>query len=292
MKKLNLMNLTIEEKNDIYDYIVDNKIYFIYKKSKEDRIKYLNDIISHKVNISFSSYEDCIEYLTNHWDKKCKYEFCSNNRKTSIFPNRIDFNNCSIKYGIYKYCSKKCSDISWSIKQTENNTSHKMTDYVRKKSYKKQSIKMKENIRLGKFIPNITNSWAKSMCEISFIRDNILVNIKTRSSWEAYFQLFNTNLLYEKVIIQYKFRNEYFNYIVDFLDPVNKILYEIKPNSEMNTLKNKAKFRWARKWCEKNSYKYIIINNKWFKDNYNKNIIIGQPCEEKLIRNLKQFNEN
>jgi len=287
------MNLTILEKDNLYDYIVDNKVKFVYKKSKIDKIKSLNEIILNKINISFNSIEDCFNYLTLHWDKKCKNVNCANDRKMIPFINRMEFNNCIEKYGIYKYCGSKCNYESISLRQKgDNNTCHRMTEESFNSMCLKNSIKMKENIRTGKFIPNVTNSWAKSRCDISFLRRNEIVNIKTRSSWEAYFQLCNPELLYEKLVIQYKFNGEYYNYIVDFMDKDNKILYEVKPDSEVNTPKNKAKARWARKWCKTNGYNFIIISNKWFKNNYNLDVIVGQPCEKKLTKNLKQFDEN
>jgi hypothetical protein len=48
-----------------------------------------------------------------------------------------------------------------------------------------------------------------------------------------------------------------------------------------------------KKWCKLNGYKFVFITNKWFFKNYNESIIIGQPDENKMIKNLKQFkNEN
>jgi hypothetical protein len=148
-----------------------------------------------------------------------------------------------------------------------------MTEETFKSMCLKNSRKMKQNIKEGKFIPNITNSWAKSRCEIIFYRNNILIEMKTRSTWYAYFQLFNPNIFYEKLIISYRFNKEEHNYITDFVDYDNKIIYEIKPDPTLNTLKNKAKLRYARKWAKINDYKFIIINNDWFKRNYDENLV-------------------
>jgi hypothetical protein len=122
-----------------------------------------------------------------------------------------------------------------------------MTEETFKSMCEKNSIRMKLNIREGKFIPNITNSWSNSRCNISFVRDGQIINMKTRSTWEAYFQLFNTHLLYEKIIIPYLYNNIEHNYIVDFVDFDNKIIYEIKPLSNKNTDRVKVKAKFAKK---------------------------------------------
>jgi hypothetical protein len=285
------------EKNIIYDYLSINKEKFIYKKSELDSINTLNMLINYlNYNIKFRSINECFELLTEHWDKKCKSDKCLNNRKiTSLFPNREDFLLVSKKYGIYKFCeNSECNYKSISERQTgENNTCHRMTEETFNAMCIKNSIKMKLNIKEGRFIPNITNSWAKSRCEISFMRDDKIVNMKTRSTWEAYFQLFNTNLVYEKVVIPYLYKEIEYNYIVDFVDYKNKILYEIKPLSNKDNEIVKIKTKYGRRWCKLNGYKYILITDKWFMKNYNEDLVIGQPDDVKIIKNLRKFkNEN
>jgi hypothetical protein len=286
------MNLTIEEKNIIYDFIAKNKVKFIYKKEENDKVNALNVLLNKVCNLQFQTLEECFLFLTENWDKKCKNSKCNRSRKIgSLFPNRIDFINVEKKYGIYKFCDNtSCNYESISHRQSgESNTCHRMTEKSFKSMCLKNSLKMKQNIKEGKFIPNITNSWAKSRCDIEFYRNNDIVKIKTRSTWDAYFQLYNQNIFYEKLIITYKINKEEHNYIVDFVDYDNKIIYEIKPNSTINTPKNKAKIRYARKWAKNNGYKLIIINDNWFRKNYDENLIKGQPCEEKMSKNLKQF---
>lgn len=164
-----------------------------------------------------------------------------------------------------------------------------MTEETFKAMCLKNSLNMKKKIKNGEFIPNITNSWAKSRCNIEFIRDGKLIETKTRSCWDAYFHLFNPNFLYEKLIIQYRINREDHNYIVDFIDHDNKVIYEIKPLSNINDSRNKAKIKYAKKWAKNNGFKFKIINDRWFKKNYSEQIIKGQPSEEKIKRNLKQF---
>lgn len=291
------MSLTIIEKDKIYDYLSMNKEKFIYKKIKLDSILTLNNLINDLgFIIKFNNIDECFNFLTEHWDKKCKNDKCENNRKiTSLFPNREDFLLVRKKYGIYKFCGNSiCNYKSISERQTgENNTCHRMTEDSFKSMCEKNSKKMKLNIKEGKFIPNITNSWAKSRCDIRFIRDGEIISIKTRSAWEAYFQIFNTNLVYEKVVIPYSYKEVEYNYIIDFVDFENKILYEIKPLSNKNSEIVKVKSKFARRWCKLNGYKFVFITNKWFIKNYNEDLLIGQPDEYKMVKNLKQFkNEN
>lgn len=291
------MSLTTLEKDKIYDYLSNNKEKFIYKKKEEDCIFTLNKLINDlNFDLKFRNIKECFNFLTEHWDKKCKNESCVNNRKIiSLFPNREDFLLVKRKYGIYKFCDdSNCNYRYISERQRgENNTCHRMTEESFKSMCEKNSKKMKLNIKEGRFIPNVTNSWAKSRCEINFIRNDEIINIKTRSTWEAYFQLFNTHLIYEKVIIPYLYKGEEHNYIVDFVDYENKILYEIKPLSNKYNEIVKVKTKYGKRWCKINGYKYILITDKWFIENYNENLIIGQPDEEKIAKNLKQFkNEN
>ncbi len=290
--KSNHMNMTIEKKDEIYDFISANKKKFIYKKRISEQVEHMNLLISNICDLRFSSLNECFEFFSSHWDKKCKNDECENERKLlSLFPKRSDYSNIISRYGIYKFCSNsECNYKSISQRQSgENNTCHRMSEETFKSMCLKNSIKMKKNIKEGRFLPNITNSWAKSRCEIQFYRNNDLIQIKTRSTWDAYFQIFNTDLIYESLIIQYKFNRIEHNYIVDFVDYNNKIIYEIKPSSNISDRKNQAKIRYAKKWCKSNGYTFVLIKDSWFKKNYDEKIVIGQPCEEKMKRNLKQF---
>ena len=285
------MNLTVSEKNHIYDILSLNKEKFIYKKDISNKTYHMNLILS-DFGLKFDSLKDCYEYLTLHWDKKCKNQHCKSERKsTSLFPNRVDYELVTPKYGIYKFCeSNQCNYQSISERQMgSNNTSHRMTEETFNSMCEKISKKLKDKIRKGEFVPNITNSWANSRCDLEFYRNDECVKMKTRSTWDAYFQLFNKNLLYEKVIIPYKHEGIDRNYIVDFVDFDNKILYEIKPDATYTCSKNQSKFKYAKIWSKKYGFRYKIITNKWFKKNYNEQLVYGQPSEDKILRNLKQF---
>jgi len=119
---------------------------------------------------------------------------------------------------------------------------------------------MKDKIANGEFTPNITNSWANSKTRLEVDNCNYLF----RSSWEAIFWSVNQHLQYEKTRIPYIFNNSRHTYIVDFTDPINQILYEIKPKSEKTTKKNICKFAAMELWCIENNYTYKIITENWF----------------------------
>ena len=146
----------------------------------------------------------------------------------------------------------------------------------------KQSHTLKEKIRRGDFTPCVTNSWTN--------RKHISINNqKYRSTWDAAFHILNPNCKYEKIRIPYTSNKKtQHNYIVDFVDEQKKILYEIKPECNINKEENLIKFRAARKWCEQNDYIFKIITNDWFENNaqninYKKyNLIIKKGMEQFL----------
>jgi very-short-patch-repair endonuclease len=81
------------------------------------------------------------------------------------------------------------------------------------------------------------------------------------------------------------------NYIVDFVDKKQKILYEIKPDSEKDKKLNQVKREFVLEWCKKNNFSYIIIGDEWFKKNFknHKNLIFKQKDSKNLLKKLKQF---
>ena len=131
---------------------------------------------------------------------------------------------------------------------------------------KKISIIMKAKIASGEFTPNITNSWTHWDCYVTLENNE---KKKFRSSWEAIFWLLNKDLLYEKTRILYTSPedNEEHTFIMDFTDNVDKILYEIKPLELMNKKINLVKIDAAKKWCDKNQYKFVLITEQWYKSN-------------------------
>lgn len=201
-------------------------------------------------------------------------------------PTRFDF----LKGYYSKTCCRKCGFVNMGNNRCgNNNPALRMSDETRKNSAHKQSLTMKKKILTGEFTPCITNSWSHSLISINIIRNDNQMEIKLRSSWEAYFQIFNPKFIYEKIRIPYIFEGIQHNYIVDFLDEENDILYEIKPECNIDTSGVVAKRVAAIDWCDKNGYRYEIITNEWFQNNYKEELLSGQPEEIKLRKRLKQF---
>lgn len=153
----------------------------------------------------------------------------------------------------------------------------------------KQSNNLKQLISKGIFSPCVTNSWANSRIYLD--------KQAFRSTWEAYFYLFNKNILnkslqYETLIIPYLFENKERNYIVDFIDTEDKIVYEVKPDGMKEEQKNIKKAEALIKWCEENDYIFKYIDEFWIKENFKVELIYNIQDEEyrnKMLRNLKGF---
>lgn len=166
----------------------------------------------------------------------------------------------------------------------KNNPYFKQTEETKKQTKQKLSIILKNKIKNGEFTPQITNSWCHSRIEIH--------GIPFRSCWEAAFYILNPNLKYEKIRIPYIDENGNEKiYITDFVDNFAKKIYEIKPKSVKNNIKNILKEKSAIKWCNDNGYEYICISDEYFFKNACK--INFNLFEPKLKKSMKQFlNEN
>ena len=166
----------------------------------------------------------------------------------------------------------------------KNNPYYRQTEETKKNTAIKISKKLKTKIKNGEFTPCVTNSWCHSRIEIH--------QIPFRSCWEAAFYILNPNLQYEKIRIPYIDENGIEKiYITDFVDFVNKKIYEIKPKSVKNINKNILKEKAAKKWCEENGYQYNCISDEYYIENANK--IDYNNFDSKLKKSMKQFlNEN
>ena len=272
------------QKDDIYKFICDNKFRIFNRINKEELFK--SFLKENKIDFPFEiKISNVIKYLKNI-DTKCLIEGCNNERKFIGIRN-----DNRTEFGFRKYCSKECEYKSISIRQSGlNNTCHRMSVESFNSMRKKNSILMKNKIKNGEFIPNITNSWNKGTSYL------ILNNkkIKYRSSWEAFFHLCNTHLEYEKVIIQYEYKNIISNYITDFVDHEKRKIYEIKPISLRKRPRVKAKEIYCLKWCLENEYELIFIDDIWFLENFkiNKELLKYQPDGYNINKKLKQFDEN
>ena len=151
----------------------------------------------------------------------------------------------------------------------------------------KQSATMKDRIASGAFTPPVTNSWCKSRLVVEIQGKSV----PCRSSWDAAFQIVNPNFLYEDVRISYTFDGKERNYIVDFHDSDNRILYEVKPDGNKSDPIVIAKEAAALEWCDKNGYKFEFVSDSWFFENRERWLQASkqQPQGELIERRLKQF---
>ena len=160
----------------------------------------------------------------------------------------------------------------------------------------KQSQRLKEKIKNGEWTPKVTNSWFNRKNSDLYKTDNI----SFRSSWELYFYIYNKNrnisLEYEKVIIPYfdTKKNKNRNYLVDFIDRKNNILYEIKPNSEKQKEQIKNKEFALKNYCKKNNLSFKYISEDWFKENYDEIEFSNYQLDfkDKILKLLSQFRRN
>jgi len=148
---------------------------------------------------------------------------------------------------------------------------------------------MKTKIANGEWTPCITNSYSKSRCYVN--------GVALRSSWEALFFMINPSLMYEKTRIPYSYNGVSHTYIIDFEDEIGKILYEIKPKSEMSDEVVKVKEKFAKQWCETHGYEYVFIDDDWFYENiwkieekyYNMKESIDGDTRRKIERTINSF---
>ncbi len=148
----------------------------------------------------------------------------------------------------------------------------------------KQSIIMKDKIRRGEYTPQITNSWTK--WDAIIVLDDGSIK-KFRSSWEACFWYCNQHLLYEKIRIPYELDGVNHNYIVDFYDDKNKILYELKPKSFW--LSQNSKMQAAINYCLLNSITLIWVNEYTIMDYIKTDVFFGDNLKqlEKMMIGVK-----
>jgi hypothetical protein len=276
---LNCIN-KLETKKEIYSFL------------KEDMIRYgnilnnpktLNHPIYNKINYKYKNIEDLYLYLNECNPPKCKLNECKNNSKFNSFSN-----------GYNDFCSIKCNNkwLSYS-RLGNNNPIYRMTPENKKIMGDKIRIKIKQKIKDGSWTPECTNSWCHSYFKIKFQRDGREIIQKVRSSWEAFFQLLNISFKYEKLRIPYVYKDQIHNYIVDFIDEKNKIVYELKPKSERIKEKNILKEEALIKWCRINNFQYKFISEDYFKKiTINENIFKNQEDGDRLLKFAKLYFKN
>lgn len=272
--------------------------------TKEKIIDYINNAVNtipltqfiykHPVlKIVFSKFpkinteEELYLFLYNDTPHTCEY--CG---KKTKFVRFRPFRTYSM-WPYHQFCSSECRNKWWSLKQREDNTIYRANEETLNRVKNENSIRMKQKIKNGDFTPCSTNSWCHSKYKIKFIQNNKLISVTVRSSWEAIFQLLNPTLLYEKLRVQYiEVDNKLHNYIVDFIDIDNKIVYEVKPDSckelKNNILKNKALINW----CKANNYNMQYIDENYFKThNFNISLLdyTDDEYKQKLLKLIKRY---
>lgn len=288
--RLNKFELVLNNKKIIVDYkervnffnrcksnFLGDKIDFIYNFSNDKEVK---KIIS-KVKKEISS----------NAGKKCQNlhgEFIKNNLNNGVPWNKglkgdercIPWNK-----GLTKENNKTLKNIS--IQRSGNG--NPMYGFKYSEEYKKQKSKMmKDKILNGDFTPNIHNS--KTHWQVKYNGK------KYRSSWEAVFHYLNPYCEYEKVRISYFFEGKNKVYISDFVDNLNKKLYEIKPKEQLTNKKIKAKEKAAIEWCKQNGFVFQNISQNYFIENIDKikksdlNIEIKNKMEKLYEINKKNRN--
>lgn len=121
-------------------------------------------------------------------------------------------------------------------------------------SRKARSDMMKSKIASGEFTPARNN-----YNRLGLLKYN---NISYRSRWEIVFHIDNPTFLYEKIRIPYTDENgSVRNYIIDFVDEENGILYEIKPESKLLDENTLAKEKAAKEYAKNNNLKYKFITD-------------------------------
>jgi hypothetical protein len=270
LKDLENLRIFIKEKKKFITQYRMNSI-----KNKDER-SFLNIKEYCKIELpnSIKNIRDILDVLDNS-NGICEMDGCENKKKRD-----------SNRWYLRKFCSRKCADLHFSICQKgDNNSFHNISEEKRKDMGRKISKKISKKISNGEFTPNITNSWANSK-----IRVNIKGRIKfVRSSWEAYFYILNPDLLYELIRIPYfdSKKGLFRNYITDFCDPVNKIIYEIKPKSKIQD--SSEKINSAKEWCRINSYEYRVIQQEWIIENYKRDLLIDQPEGERISHLIEKM---
>lgn len=226
---------------------------------------------------------------SNGYDRICKHcsiEFISLNRyavhctecksnkiwKCGKFPERgISISNAKKAF----FQTDKGKNIATAVGKIN---SEKMKLYVKtdigieslKSRALKNSTTMKNKIAAGTFTPTITNTFTHWNAEIEYDKGIK----KFRSSWEACIWYSNQHWEYETIRIPYiGIDNNMHSYIVDFHDPVNNILYEIKPNS--NVKHSELKFNAAIQYCTHHNLTFVIITENELHNYINKKIFKG-----------------
>jgi hypothetical protein len=291
----NVMNMRIP-----YSYS-EEKVVQILKDDKngKDKIKNMNNFSRFKDKILLHSIYKYTENFKKI-NLNCRISILLNDIKKEdmLCPickeeRSTDYNNlyisCGRKICIKKIHSEKSKKIGTSMMQTEIAKQNrkkaligrKFTEEQKRKiglsnsklwtpEYRekfilmkkeknlsqRQSETMKRKILAGEFTPKTENRKRSKRLKSD------ITGITYRSNWELIFHEKNPHLKYENIRIEYIEDGKSRIYITDFSDMNKKIIYEIKPTSELNNKNFLNKKVYTEKWCSENGFTYEVITEK------------------------------
>jgi hypothetical protein len=232
------------------------------------RCKFLCDLIDNKQLECPFCYKEVV-MVNRNLGKTCGAPYCKHRLLSEIAKERGTWmlqTNQAREHKRISLTGRKLSEInkqrigeSNAKKWTEE---YKKLDRERRilnGSYKKISYTLKKKILCGELTPKSENRKRAKR-----IKSHI-TNIQYRSNWELIFHEENPNLKYEFTRIEYTENGNERIYITDFTDLENKIIYEIKPSSELNSLNFVAKKHAAEKWCSINNFTYKVVTELNYK---------------------------
>ena len=268
--------VTVENAKILYRYKHDmGKIQFV----EYDNVCFLS--ISKVEKPHFKQYFrlDTDDIKSEYFDNPEYFSPCVICNKTN--QHKQHFSNTLLS----RFCSVECYRISLRDTETYHPALFQTED--RRKTH---SELIKKRILDGKFTPCVTNSWCKSRIYVNLPNDRIY---PCRSSWEAVFAIANPHLEYEKIRIPYYKEDVLAIYIVDFVDELGKVLYEIKPKGQQEGDVYELKMSATRDWCKLNGYTLEIIDEVWYNNYFRTDRwepeITSQPQGNLILQRMKQF---
>lgn len=201
---------------------------------------------------------------------------CTENRVWQRGKRSIDIGKKISESKLKFFQTDHGKDIAKSVGQQN---SEKLKTYyqtaagilTKKQTAVKNSKILKQKILNNEFTPKITNSFTHWDAIIEI--DNEIK--KFRSSWEACLWFSNQHWQYETIRIPYDNKNnESKTYIVDFYDPINRILIEVKPLS--NVKDNHYKTIAAKQYCLENNIQFLIISEDTIQNYIDETKFIGK----------------
>lgn len=292
---------SLEDLLEIYNKNHRTIVALITNSKRWGNIEVIDNIISLLGN-SYNIFDNNIfETLYSLSNKISERPVCVKCKSKVLF--------CGPKVGYNSYCTKKCAITDPSripensrligTQKRKEKMFELLSDEIRGPEYRKklsisgkaqspetrlkQSNSMKKLILEGNFTPNITNSWTRWKVKVD--------NISFRSTFDALFYEYckykNIKIEYEKLRIKYEFENKMYIYIVDYIDELNKIVYEIKPKSLIDLPKNVAKITYLETWCKENNFNMMIIDEYILKEKFIEMINLGY--KSKLFEDISRI---